>query len=134
MRQQNSFQPIWIAQALSVLWPSVIAKPMDMKFEEFKPCCSMSGDGDVDQFFCIFLAGHYPPSNYGPTYPSLGVSDLNTLLLPAIPDASDASDVIQRCPSQASVIQWLEIVEHTKRPRTGRRFWGDEGFRSMYAL
>ena len=42
------------------------------------PCCSMSGDGDVDQLPCIFLCRTYPPSNYGPTYSFLGFSDSDT--------------------------------------------------------
>ena len=76
----------------------------------------MSGDGDVDQFPCIFLCGTLPSVELRTHIPPPGgLGSEHPCLLPATPDASDASDVIQRCPSQAPVIQWIEIVGHTKR-------------------
>ena len=42
--------------------------------------CSMLVAGTWTRSPAFFYAGHYPLSNYGPTTPSLGVSDLNTLV------------------------------------------------------
>ena len=36
------------------------------------------GLGPIPPHF--YYAGHYPPTNYGPTYPSLGFYYLNTLV------------------------------------------------------
>ena len=61
------------------------------------------GPGPVPLHF--YNAGHYPPSNYGPTYPCLGFSYLNTLVdcllhqMHLMP-----SDVIQPCPRTGPVL------------------------------
>ena len=50
----------------------VSARGTSQKTGRKPPRCGLS--------WVTFYAGHYPPSNYGPTYPFLGVSDLNTLV------------------------------------------------------
>ena len=66
----------------------------------------MRRDRGVVRYPCILnYAGHCPPANYGPTYPSLGVSFLNTLVdyllhqMHLMP-----SDVIQPCPRTGPVL------------------------------
>ena len=48
-----------------------------------------------------YPAGHHPPTIYGPTHIRWGPRP-TSCWLPASPDASEASDLVQRCPSHVA--------------------------------